>query len=235
MQQSVPPDVARVFTELADLVYSGVHPQEALDAVVRITAQVVPGADHVSISTLENGAQLRTLAATDDIARMMDQLESEAQQGPCLDSIVKESVQRDDDIAVMTTWPALAKLTLERTPVRGMLGYRLMNGAQGRAALNVFSDTPGALTLQSADIGAMLAAFTSVALTAVEARASAESLRHGLESNREIGKAIGLLMASHDVDDAEAFEILRVTSNATNVRLAELAARITASRRHQEE
>lgn len=235
MQQSVPPDIVGIFTELAGIVYSGALAQEALDTVVRVTAQVVPGADHVSISTLDSEEQLRTQAATDDIARLMDKLESEAGQGPCLDSILQESVQRDDDIAVSTAWPALAKLTLERTPVRGMLGYQLMNGTDGRAALNVFSDTPGALTQESADIGAMLAAFTSVTLTAMQARASAETLREGLVSNREIGKAIGLLMAAHDVDDAEAFEILRATSNATNVRLADLAARITQSRRHAED
>lgn len=235
MQQSVPPDIARVFVELADILYSGALAHEALEAVVRVTTQIMPGADHVSISTLSRGAQLTTQAASDDVARLMDRLESEARQGPCLDSILGESVQRDDDIAVATAWPVLAKLTLERTPVRGMVGYQLINGADGRAALNVFSDTPGALTQESADIGAMLAAFTSVSLTAVEARATAATLRQGLVSNREIGKAIGLLMAAHDVDDAEAFEILRATSNSTNVRLAELAARITQSRKHAQE
>ena len=232
MQPSVPPDITRAFTELADIVYSGANGQEALDAVVRVTAQVMPGADHVSISTLDSGAQLHTRAATDDVARLMDRLETEAQQGPCIDSIRKESVQRDEDIAASTAWPVLAKLTLERTPVRGMVGYQLLNGADGRAALNVFSDTPGALTPESADIGAMLAAFTSVALSAVEARASAENLRRGLVSNREIGKAIGLLMAAHDVNDAQAFEILRSASNTTNVRLADLAARITRHGKH---
>lgn len=149
-QQSVPPGVARAFSDLAALVYSGANASEALDAVVRVTAQVMPGADHVSISVLEGEAQLRTLAATDYIARLMDELESEARQGPCVDSILHDSVQRDDDIAVASTWPELAKLTLERTPVRGMVGYQLLHGDNGRAALNVFSDTPGALTAEAA-------------------------------------------------------------------------------------
>ena len=103
----------------------------------------MPGADHACISVLEKDQQLRTRAANDDIARLMDRLESEAREGPCLDSIVEDSVQRDEDIASSSTWPALAQLTLSRTPIRGMLGFRLQQGAGGRSALNIFSDTLG--------------------------------------------------------------------------------------------
>ncbi|WP_270889492.1 ANTAR domain-containing protein [Pedococcus sp. 5OH_020] len=235
MQPAVPPEAARAFTELAELVYGETDPEQALEAIVRIAVQVMPGADHVTISTLESNAQLRTRAASDDIARLMDRLESDSHEGPCLDSIVKDSVQRDDDIASHSTWPNLARLTLEQTPVRGMVGYRLLSGLSGRSALNVFSDTPGALTPDAADVGAVLAAFTSVALAAVEGRATAESLRRGLESNREIGKAVGLLMAAHGVSGEEAFEILRKASSRTNTRLALIAERITKSHQRRDD
>ena len=82
-----------------------------------------------------------------------------------------------------------------------MIGYQLMDGLGSRAAFNVFSDTAGALTKESVDVGAVLAAFTSVSLAASERQTTAENLRKGLESNREIGKAIGLLMAAHQVSD----------------------------------
>jgi AmiR/NasT family two-component response regulator len=112
-----------------------------------------------------------------------------------------------------------------------MLGYQLMDGLGSRAAFNVFSDTPGALTQEAVDVGAVLAAFTSVALAAAERQTSAENLRRGLESNREIGKAIGLLMAAHKVGDEEAFHILRNASSRTNTKIAALADKITASHR----
>jgi hypothetical protein len=135
-------------------------------------------------------------------------------------------VQRDEDIAERSTWPALAELTLRRTPVRGMIGYRLQDGLGGRSALNVFSDTPGALTEQSVEVGALLAAFASVALLAAERREDAENLRRGLESNREIGKAVGLLMATTGMDDDEAFGALREASSKLNLRLALVARRL---------
>jgi len=233
MSQTIPPEATEAFASLAQLVYAGSDAQEVLDAICRRALEIIPGADHTSISTLQPDRSLRSRAASDDIALLMDRLETEAGEGPCLDSIIKDSVQRDDDISRQSTWPDLARLTLAQTPVRGMIGYRLQQGPDARSAFNVFSDTPGALTQQSADTGAVLAAFTSVALTAAEEKASAENLRRGLSSNREIGKAMGLIMAAHSVSDDEAFEILRSASTRTNTRLADVAGKVNSSHRQQ--
>lgn len=231
MQTPIPSEATEAFASLADLVYAGSGSQEVLEAICRTAIEIIPGADHACISTLDKNQQLHTQASSDDIAALMDRLESEAHEGPCVDSIVEDSVQHDADITVASKWPRLAELTLSRTPVRGMLGYQLMDGLGSRAAFNVFSDTPGALTKESVDVGAVLAAFTSVALAAAERQTSAENLRRGLESNREIGKAIGLLMAAHKVSDEEAFQILRSASSRTNTKLAALAEKINASHR----
>lgn len=229
MSPSIPLEATEAFASLAELVYSGADHQEVLDTICRRAVDIIPGADHVSIATLGKDQALISRAASDDVASLMDRLETEAGEGPCLDSIVEESFQRDDDITSFSTWPALAELTIGRTPVRGMIGYRLQHGTDGRSALNVFSDTPGALTSESADIGAVLAAFTSVALTAAERQADVENLRRGLDSNREIGKAVGLIMAAHDVDADQAFDILRSASSRTNTKLAAIAEKITGS------
>jgi hypothetical protein len=227
----VPREATEAFAALAKLVYAGSGSQEVLDAICHTAVEIIPGADHACISTLGKDQQLETQASSDEVASLMDRLESEAHEGPCVDSIVDDSVQYDADITVACKWPRLAELTLSRSPVRGMVGYQLLDGLDSRAAFNVFSDTPGALTQESADVGAVLAAFTSVALAAAQRQASADTLRRGLESNREIGKAVGLLMAAHQVSDEEAFQILRTASSRTNTKLAELAGRINASHR----
>jgi hypothetical protein len=228
MTSPIPAETMEAYASLSALVYSGADTQAVLDAICEVAVEVIPGADHVCISTLTRDNRLQSRAASDDVARLMDQLESDAQEGPCLDSIKGDSVQRDEDIADRSTWPALAELCLSRTPVRGMIGYRLQEGLGGRSALNVFSDTPGALTDESTGVGALFASFASVALLAAERRHDAENLRRGLASNREIGKAVGLLMATHQVDAEEAFQILRRASSRTNTKLAAIAERITA-------
>ncbi|KQU70491.1 ANTAR domain-containing protein [Phycicoccus sp. Root101] len=229
MSPSIPSEASEAFASLAELVYSGADHQEVLDTICLRAADVIPGADHISIATLGADRTLISRASNDDVAALMDRLETEAGEGPCLDSILEDSFQRDDDITSSSTWPALAELTIARTPVRGMIGYRLQQGENGRSALNVFSDTPGALTSESADIGAVLAAFTSVALTAADRQSDVENLRRGLDSNREIGKAVGLIMAAHDVDAEQAFAILRSASSRTNTKLAAIAEKITSS------
>src|SRR5690349_17510277 len=183
MPPVIPSVAAQAFAALAELVYQG--GDDVAAAICRTAVEVVPGADHACISTLVSDRRLHTVAASDEVASLMDQLENEAGEGPCLDSITEDSFQRDEDIEDRSTWPELARLTLERTPVRGMIGYRLLPDAGPPAALNVFSDTPGLLTDESADMGALLAAFASVALTAAARRKNADDLRRGLESNRE--------------------------------------------------
>src|SRR5690606_26619084 len=130
-------------------------------------------------------------------------------------------------------WPILRAAVIETTPVRGMLGLRIMHRKHKVAALNLFSDQPGGLTAEGAAQAAIVAAFCPVALQAALAREEVRTLRDGLVSNREIGKAVGLLMAHHQVADDAAFEILRSTSNRFNAKLATVAERIVASHREQ--
>jgi len=52
---------------------------------------------------------------------------------------------------------------------------------------------------------------------------TSDTLQAGLESNREIGKALGLMMAFHKVTDTEAFEMMRKASQDMNVKLNQVA------------
>ncbi len=72
----------------------------------------------------------------------------------------------------------------------------------------------------------MLASFVSVALVAAQERRTAETLRSGLHSNREIGKAMGLMMAFHKITDDQAFAMLRSASQDMNIKLAEVARQV---------
>lgn len=53
-----------------------------------------------------------------------------------------------------------------------------------------------------------------------------ETLQAGLETNREIGQAVGLLMAFHKVSEVAAFEMLRKSSQDTNMKLNKVAHQV---------
>jgi hypothetical protein len=216
----------KAFQSLAELIYSSDSYPEIYEAICRAAVEAVPGCDHAGVTTMRAGEKPVCEAATDAIARRVDELELETGEGPCLDAILTHSFEREPDITTGSSWPHLAARVVAETPVRGMVGYRIVVGDRKAGALNLFSDTPGALTAEAGSVGAIVAAFASVALVAATERESARSLREALDSNREIGKAIGLLMATHGISDDEAFATLREASSRLNLRLALVARRV---------
>jgi hypothetical protein len=116
------------------------------------------------------------------------------------------------------------------TPVRGAMGFRILVDKQKTGALNLFSDTPNVFDTESAGQAIVLASFASVAINAVASGEDVSTLRRGLLSNREIGKAVGMLMMLHGVDEQEAFAILRRYSQDLNIKLADVARTVIESR-----
>lgn len=216
---------SEVFGELARIVYASNDFVEVYEAIVSSAPDLVTGCDHASLMLRRKG-RFETVAASDETARTIDGYERELGEGPCIDAIADASVFHDADLSDGSPWPRLSERVLAQTTVRGMAGFRLRAGEDVSGALNLFSDTAGALTHESVHQGIVLASFVTVALMASEQRDTAASLRAGLESNREIGKAMGLMMAFHKISDDQAFTMLRSTSQDMNIKLSEVARRV---------
>ena len=227
------PDAEKAFLALAQIVYAGNSYEAVYAAICECAVRAIDHCDHASLMLKKRGTTY-TAAATDDIALRVDQLEQEVGEGPCVDAIEDKAAHYDADLTDGSPWPALTQRILAETPVRGMAGFRIVLEGAKVGALNVFSDTAGALDEDSMDQAALLTAFASVALTAVERGEEATTLRGGLESNREIGKAIGLLMALHDISDDEAFSMLSKVSQDMNQKLAVVARRVVEQHRGPE-
>jgi len=216
----------KAFHALAELIYQADSYAEVYDAICRTAVDAVPGCDHACVTTMRAGEASVCEAATDGIARRIDELERETGEGPCLDAILAQNFECDADITEDSAWPRLAERVLAETPVRGMAGYRIFVGDRKAGALNLFSDTPGTFTREVGNMGAIVASFASVALAAAAEHEGARGLRDALASNREIGKAMGLLMATHGISDDDAFRMLRDASSTMNTRLADVARRL---------
>lgn len=235
MPNDVPADseTREVFRQLSALVYAGADSSSVHEALVGASVRLIDGCERASLMLRAND-HYTTAASTDEIAYRIDQIELEVGEGPCLDAILEEAYQHDADLASGSSpWPTFTARILAETPVRSAIGYRLFLEGEKVGALNLFSDEPGALTSRSADQGAVLASFASVSLLALRAREEADSLRQGLQSNREIGKAVGLLMAAHRVSADEAFAILKRTSQDLNMKLVHVAAQVVEGQQAQ--
>lgn len=227
--QQVQADPATVFAALAEIIYQGTDPREVYAAICVAATLIVPGCDHASLLTRE-GDRYVTVGASDRIAQRIDDLEREVGDGPCVDAIEEETPQIETDLTTPNQWPKLAARLLTETPVRGAMGFRLLVDRRKMGALNLFSDTPNRFDTESASQAILLAAFASVAISAIAQGEDAATLRRGLLSNREIGKAVGMLMLLHNVSEDEAFEVLRRYSQDLNIKLADVARTVIEHR-----
>jgi hypothetical protein len=232
MTTPFPPELMSTFRAMAEVVYSGQSYEGVYETLCHSAVELVDGCDHASIMVRRNGRTYNG-ASSDEIARGIDDLEKALGQGPCLD--VLDDSQPDQhlcpDLTTGSPWPELAERILSDTDVKGMGGFRIRQEGQRIGALNVFSDTAGALTQDSLDQVVMLTAFASVSMAALDRGEEATTLRRGLQSNREIGKAIGLMMAMHGINDDQAFQMLSKVSQEMNIKLAQVASQVIAHHR----
>ena len=213
------------FAVLAQRLRDGKSSDEIQQIVVESAVQLIDGCDRAAIGVLD-GQTFRSAAATDDVMRLIDELQNEIGEGPCLEASVDNVAQVDNEIANGSKWPRLAAIVVERTPVRAMLAVPLIDEGRRAGALNVFSDRTNVFDGEAVENAAILASFASVALTGARHAARAEQLEVGMATNREIGAAVGILMATHKISQQEAFDLLSAASQRLNRKLRDIASGI---------
>jgi transcriptional regulator with GAF, ATPase, and Fis domain len=222
-------DPATVFSALAEIIYQGSETNQIYAAICVAATLVVTGCDHASLLVRRDGRYV-TVGASDAIAQRIDDMERLAGDGPCVDAIEEETPQIETDLTNPTQWPNLAARMVAETPVRGAMGFRILVDKRKTGALNLFSDKANVFDNEAAGQAIVLASFASVAINAVAQGEDVSTLRRGLLSNREIGKAVGMLMMLHGVDEQEAFDVLRRYSQDLNVKLADVARSVIENR-----
>jgi hypothetical protein len=142
--------------------------------------------------------------------------------------VLDESVYRTGDVTSDGRWQEWGRRAHDETGVLSVLAYRLMlrDDSGAIAGLNVYSDRPDAFDEESVGTGLLLATHGSLLVTALVARDHADNLTLALESNREIGVAMGILMQRHRLSRAQAFDVLRVASQDSNRKLGDIATEV---------
>ena len=215
------------FAVLAQRLRDGRSVEDIQQIVVEAAVQLIDGCDRAAIGVLD-GSTFRSAATTDDVMRLIDDLQDETGEGPCLEASTDNVVQVDNDITVASKWPRLAAIVVARTPVRAMLAVPLIDEDRRSGALNMFADRTDAFDADSVSTAAVLASFASVALSGARHSARADQLEQGMHTNREIGAAVGILMATHSISQDEAFTLLSKASQRLNRKLRDIATSIVA-------
>jgi GAF domain-containing protein len=213
------------FTVLAQRLRAGHSVDEIQQVVVDSAVGLIEGCDRAAIGVLD-GATFHSAATTDDVMQLIDELQNEVGEGPCLEASTDGIAQIENDITVSSKWPRLAAIVVERTPVRAMLAVALLDEGHRSGALNVFADSTGAFDDEALSTSVILASFASVAVAGARESQRADQLAKGLETNREIGAAVGILMATHRISQDDAFDMLSKASQRLNRKLRDIASGI---------
>ncbi|MFD6418870.1 GAF and ANTAR domain-containing protein [Streptomyces sp. NPDC060194] len=204
--------------------------QDSVDAtlarITRAATERIPGCDEAGVLVL-SGRTVRSLAPTGDLVVESDRLQERLQEGPCFDAArpeTRERVYRIRDFtkehAEFTQYVPQAR----ELGVGSMMGFLLYTQEQELGSLDVYSREPGAFSEDDEVAGWLLASHAAVALAAARSHAQ---LEQALSTRHLIGEAMGILMGSRRLSEDEAFAVLRRYSQEHNVKLREVARRIT--------
>ncbi|MCW2528011.1 MAG: hypothetical protein JWM76_2871 [Pseudonocardiales bacterium] len=198
---------------------------DAYSALTRLAVERIDGTEYAGV-TVGRGRSFITRGATADLVGRVDSIQYRLLSGPCLDAAVHDRVYRAEDPRTDNRWPAFGE-GAARLGVLSMMAIRLFLPDDDRvASLNVYATETGAFTEASEVTGMLLANLGALTVAGTTARDRATHLAKALDSNREIGMAMGILIAQFKLTRDQAFDVLRITSQDTNRKIVELAAEV---------
>lgn len=218
--------LARTLVELADTLVADFDVVEVLTQLTDGCVDVLDvGAAGLMLVAPEG--DLRVMAASSEAMRVLELLELQSQEGPCLDCYrTGESVVNQDLATVNGRWPRFAAEALAA-------GFHSVHALPMRlrgtviGALSLLHIEPG--EMRHADIAAAQA-MADVATIAIlqhratlEAQVVNEQLNHALNSRIVIEQAKGMVAEREGLTMEQAFSTLRNHARNHNLRLVDVA------------
>jgi hypothetical protein len=176
----------------------------------------------VGISVTHRDGRIETVAATDQFVIALDELQYEVREGPCLEAIRSCPVVRIDDAKTESRWPAFIPRAVD-LGLRSQLGLRLYVEDETLGGINIYATEDEVFDDETQDMAELFAAQCAVVLGRAQ---STENLYTALGTRKMIGQAIGLVMERHQMDEDAAFLYLTKVSQASNVKLRDVAAEL---------
>ena len=227
------PLLVSTFVDLTDTMVDNYDVVEFLDHLSTACVHLLHVTD-AGLMLAEPPGTLNFVAASSERMRLIELLEIQSNEGPCLDAYRGgEPVVNIDLQEPGSPWPTFTEYARQS-------GYRSVSAVPMRVrdtvigALNLFD--AGQSRLNERDVE-LAQAFAHVATIGIlherslrEAEAIAEQLRGALQSRVAIEQAKGLVSERAGVSIEAAFEMLRTYSRSHNLRLRDVAEDIAARR-----
>ena len=217
--------LSRVFVELADTLVSDFDIVEFMTTLADRCVELL-GADEAGVVLADEQGILRSVASSNETARLLELFEIQNQEGPCLDCYRTGEQLLNQFLVTPDQWPVFG-------PEARRLGFTVVHALpmrlRGRVigAVNVFGSSAAELDPIDIEVGQALADVATVGLlqerTIREARILNEQLQGALTSRVVIEQAKGVLAERLKVEMDVAFTLLREHARRNSQRLSLVA------------
>ena len=199
-----------------------------LQRVVEATRTVV-GVDGTGLTLAHEDGRPRWVAVSDAAMELLEQIQHDFGEGPCLAAFAEDRVVAVEDLASERVWDRIAAV-VGQLQVRGVLSVPVRLADQPVGTLDVYATQPRAWSPGEVQaLGALAVVTAELVSTGVElANRDVEvaQLRRALASRVWIEQAKGVLATTRGVDPDQAFQQLRRQARSSSRKLADLAQEI---------
>lgn len=220
-------ELAATFSEVARVLLAEGDEAATLDKICHLAVATIEGCECAGISLLHDGI-VESHISTDPAPRRLDEIQSETQEGPCVDAITEHEVFLTGDLRCEDRWTAFSRRAHDETGVTSVLALRLYVDELTMGALNLYSTDRNAFDDHDVAVGAVFASHAAVAMHDNRTRSDLEARA---DTHDVVGMAKGLLMAREGVSPDEALDILRRASQRANVKLRTIASDVVEGNR----
>jgi len=219
-------EVAQVFaTVAAD--FASQPDTRAMERRVASVASKVVGCRWTQVAKITERGTIAFHDTDDPTLRLVRMAAEESDGGIEAHTLAERDTIAVEDMTNEDRWPDYCGRIATETEVRSALSLPLRLADVDLGVLAMYSPDVSFFDDRSVEVGGLLAEHASVALSHVSYVDRAHNLEIALMTNRKIGMAIGVLMASRNVTDIEAFDLLRTTSQHTHAKLRDVAEYVT--------
>jgi GAF domain-containing protein len=199
-----------------------------LGRVVEATRMVV-GVDGTGLTLAHEDGQPRWVAVSDAAMELLEQIQHDFGEGPCLAAFAEDRVVAVEDLGSERVWDRIAAV-VGQLHVRGVLSVPVRLADQPVGTLDVYVTQPRAWSTGEVQaLGALAVVTAELVSTGVELanrEVEVAQLRQALANRVWIEQAKGVLAATRGVDPDQAFQHLRRQARSSSRKLADLAHQV---------
>jgi GAF domain-containing protein len=195
--------------------------QPTLQAIASTAVSVLSPARYASLSLYSRG-EFIPQAAAGEAPLLLNRLQAELGDGPCINAAQHQSVVRIEDARRDGRWPGFAAQAAG-LGVLSMLCVPLWVDERCLGTLSLYAECTEAFTDRHERYATLLATFAALALAEAQ---RAEQMNAALVNRDVIGQAKGILMERHRLTADAAFRYLSRVSQAENRKLSGIARQL---------